>query len=135
MLDLDHFKAINDHHGHAAGDHVLVEVGLRLRAGLRPNDLLARVGGEEFALLLPGTGLAGAAYLARDLRAGVAALGIPHEDGMAGVVTISAGVAARRPMVSDFDVSALLQAADRALYRAKARGRNGVELDRPALAL
>lgn len=136
IVDVDHFKRYNDRYGHPAGDMCLRRVAALLgSAARRPADLAARLGGEEFALLLPGTGLAGAAYLARDLRAGVAALGIPHEDGMAGVVTISAGVAARRPMVSDFDVSALLQAADRALYRAKARGRNGVELDRPALAL
>ena len=136
MVDVDHFKRFNDRYGHPAGDVCLRRVAALLGAAARrPADLAARLGGEEFALLLPGTGLAGAAYLARDLRAAVMALGIPHEDGAEGVVTISAGVAARRPVASDFDTAALVQAADRALYRAKARGRNGVELDRPALAL
>lgn len=136
MVDVDHFKRFNDRYGHPAGDVCLRRVAALVGAAARrPADLAARLGGEEFALLLPGTGLAGAAYLARDLRAGVLALGIPHADGAEGVVTISAGVAARRPVASDFDTSALVQAADRALYRAKARGRNGVELDRPALAL
>ena len=136
MIDVDHFKRFNDRYGHPEGDMCLRRVAALLGSvARRPADLAARLGGEEFALLLPGTGLAGAAYLARDVRAGVAALGIPHEDGTIGVVTVSAGVAARRPAVSDFDVSTLIQAADRALYRAKKRGRNGVELDRPALAL
>lgn len=134
MLDVDYFKGFNDRYGHLEGDACLRRIAALLTATTRrPADLAARLGGEEFAVLLPGTDTAGAAYLARDLLAALAALGIPHGDGIGGVVTLSAGVAALCPAVSDFDSAALIQAADRALYRAKAEGRGRVVLEQQAL--
>lgn len=121
VIDVDGFKAINDHVGHPAGDRVLRELAALLRARLRESDVLARWGGDEFLVLLPRTGEAGGAIIGEQLRTAV--------DGHLGVgdfvVTISIGVAALDP----FDAIALEQAyhhADRALYAAKQQGRNRV---------
>ncbi|MBN9424511.1 MAG: hypothetical protein BGO63_16895 [Candidatus Accumulibacter sp. 66-26] len=119
MVDVDHFKRVNDSFGHAAGDTVLREVGALLGSAVRGSDSVIRYGGEEFLVLLPDTDAAGAAALAEKLRGALAA-----ECGREiGGVTASLGVAAARGAI---DAEALLRAADRALYAAKAGGRNRV---------
>ena len=123
MLDIDFFKAINDGWGHAAGDAVLRDVAAAMRAVLRPGDVLARVGGEEFALVLPGVDARGAGPLLERLRA--AAASVPHPGAPGQSLTLSAGVA----MVEGTGLAALetgLHNADGALYAAKAAGRNRV---------
>ena len=125
--DLDHFKRVNDEHGHAKGDAVLVDVAYRLRKRLRAFDLAYRSGGEEFLILLPGATPAEAAVIAEDLRAAIA--GEP----VAGVeITITFGVAGSG--TDGFDGHAVLAAADRALYEAKAAGRDRVIVDGAAVA-
>ncbi len=119
FFDLDHFKQVNDQHGHNAGDRVLVEVVRIARTSLRTSDFLARWGGEEFVVIAPGTALPGAMLLAEKLRSAIAAIDHPG----VGIVTISVGVA-------EFHVGETLEdwikRADLALYRAKALGRNQV---------
>jgi diguanylate cyclase (GGDEF)-like protein len=129
MADVDSFKLYNDTHGHPEGDVCLRGVAGAFQSGLkRASDLLARYGGEEFIVLLPDTALERAAALAEDLRAGVQALGIPHPGAPAApVVTVSLGVAACRPAEGGTPAD-LVAAADRALYLAKERGRNRVEI-------
>lgn len=122
MIDADHFKQINDHHGHATGDHVLRQLALACGRGLRPYDLLARFGGEEFVLMLPDTGLPEACEVAERLRADVAALQLASLAGEPVAVTVSIGVAALQ--ADDSTVSALVERADIALYAAKRDGRN-----------
>lgn len=121
-LDVDHFKRVNDAHGHAAGDAVLAAVAARAAAALRAGDLLARAGGEEFAALLPGAGLAEAAEAAERIRAAVAAEPV-QACGQAIAVTVSLGCAALGP---GEDGAALLARADARLYAAKAGGRDRV---------
>jgi diguanylate cyclase (GGDEF)-like protein len=129
MADLDHLKRLNDEFGHAAGDAVLRAIGAFLAANVRTEDVVCRYGGEEFALLLPKASLADAGLRAEALRAGVAGLrpgigtGAPLP-----VVTMSFGVAAMPDQGSTGD--GLLGAADAALYRAKAEGRDRVVLSR-----
>ena len=121
LLDIDHFKRVNDAHGHAAGDTVLREFGTVLQAGLRSGDRVFRIGGEEFALLLPGADTADAVRRSNVLRAAVAehrSAATPQS------VTFSAGVAEWPAAGATLD--ALLHAADGALYRAKSGGRNRV---------
>lgn len=118
LLDLDHFKSINDVHGHAEGDRVLAEVGKVLQAHFAAAGLAARYGGEEFALLLPGTTLDTARAQCELLRQAVGALPL------GAVVSASIGVTAYRPGET---YAALLERADEALYRAKRDGRNRVE--------
>lgn len=120
LLDIDHFKAINDTRGHDAGDAVLVELSARLRAGLRKVDRLARYGGEEFVVVAPGIDLAKAAELAERLRLAVAG----EDFAAAGRVTASFGVAQHKAGEAP---EAMLSRADKALYRAKEGGRNRVE--------
>ncbi|HEY8583534.1 MAG TPA: GGDEF domain-containing protein [Capillimicrobium sp.] len=120
--DLDRFKAVNDGHGHAAGDAVLQEVAYRIRKQLRSFDLAYRVGGEEFVVVVPGAAAPQALEIAEDLR------GIIRETPMAGLhVTMSFGVAASPPGSFDFD--AVFAAADLALYNAKRLGRDRVCAD------
>ena len=129
MVDIDHFKRVNDHYGHLAGDHVLRHIVGVLRQRLRASDVLGRYGGEEFMVLLPGTGLHGAAQLAEQLRQAVQAA--PCEwQGQRIPFTVSIGVAASADTPADPSRTseALLQAADQALYRAKDDGRNRVAL-------
>jgi diguanylate cyclase (GGDEF)-like protein len=123
MLDADHFKAINDRHGHAGGDRVLASLAHGIGTRLRPDDVLGRVGGEEFVVLLPRTGLAEAIALAEDLRTHVAAQPL-HLDGQAQPITVSIGVALSEP--ADRGADAVIGRADRALYEAKRAGRNRV---------
>jgi diguanylate cyclase (GGDEF)-like protein len=121
MMDLDHFKAVNDTIGHQKGDDVLRAVSTVLRGCSRESDYLARYGGEEFVILLPNTGLEEARTLAERVRASVAALDPGHPDLH---VTMSIGVAAFPESADDSD--GVLGAADAALLRAKAQGRNRV---------
>ena len=128
LLDLDHFKAYNDSHGHMAGDACLQDIARLLQAELPPGALAARYGGEEFCVLLPGMDEDAAAGVAEGLRAAIRAM--PGNDcagaSAAGAVTASIGVAAAVPG-GPRDAEALLSRADRALYRAKAAGRDRVE--------
>ncbi|MCX2543347.1 diguanylate cyclase [Pseudomonas sp. COW5] len=124
MLDLDHFKRINDNYGHLAGDKVLKIIATVLRKRLRGSDFIARFGGEEFVLLLPATPPAVGAKLLETLRASIEACPF-HFKGERVTITISMGLAAFRPGEhSDL----VLKRADQALYRAKNAGRNRVEL-------
>lgn len=124
MLDLDHFKRINDNYGHLAGDKVLKIIATVLRKRLRGSDFIARFGGEEFVLLLPATPPAVGARLLETLRAAIEACPF-HFKGERVTITISMGLAAFRPGEhSDL----VLKRADQALYRAKNAGRNRVEL-------
>jgi diguanylate cyclase (GGDEF)-like protein len=117
LADLDYFKAINDTHGHLAGDGVLRAVGDAVRASARTGDVGARLGGEEFAILLPGAGPATARLVAERLRAAV--------ERMAGVsVTTSVGVSSSQS--GEISPNELLERADGALYEAKRQGRNRV---------
>jgi two-component system, cell cycle response regulator len=129
LVDLDHFKQINDQHGHQAGDLVLQEVARTLSKGLRTSDVLARYGGEEFVLLLPATGSARAAEIAERLRSAVASLVLTPARAVSLRVTASFGLASlaaeQRAALEDPGLW-LLRRADQALYSAKARGRNCV---------
>ena len=122
-LDIDHFKRVNDTHGHSAGDHVLKECAVRWKAALRAQDLLGRLGGEEFCVVLPETSREAAEQVAERLRSAVSEPPLP---GIA-QATVSIGLSCRRP--SDTQWSMALERADRALYRAKAEGRNCVRIE------
>jgi diguanylate cyclase (GGDEF)-like protein len=126
LFDVDDFKGYNDTAGHLAGDDVLRAVARALQQQIRTGDAVYRYGGEEFLVLLPEQSIESSALAAERLRAAVEALGLPHPAG--GVVTVSAGVAA----LSDGECKPdeLFELADQALYRAKAGGRNRVELHR-----
>ncbi|SLN13586.1 Response regulator PleD [Roseivivax jejudonensis] len=124
MLDIDHFKSINDRYGHAVGDLVLAGVAKCLAGNLRAADLVARYGGEEFLVILPETDLREALGIARRLCARVRDLAIPRgSDRPALKVTVSAG-ATSGPVKTSGDTGDVVAAADRALYSAKERGRN-----------
>jgi len=127
MFDLDHFKQINDRHGHRVGDEVLRQVAATVRARLRASDVFGRVGGEEFALLLPASDRPGACRLAEGVRAAVEALRVPAADGQVIGVTLSIGVAVA---ASDAGLTPdqIYGRADAALYTAKHGGRNRVEV-------
>jgi diguanylate cyclase (GGDEF)-like protein len=124
MLDLDHFKSVNDRYGHRAGDASLRRLVEVCAATLRKEDLVGRLGGEEFAVLLPETGLETATEAAERLRAAVAAAAVTLDDGIPFHFTTSVGVAAMG--YEDVDTEAVLSRADRALYEAKNAGRNRV---------
>lgn len=130
LVDVDHFKRVNDLHGHAAGDEVLRAVAASLREGLRDDDLIARWGGEEFLLLLPATTLEQAQAIAERQRRAVAALAVTLAPDAAPLqVTASFGVSAVDDGDAGFDRA--LERADQALYRAKAEGRDGVQVAPP----
>lgn len=124
LCDVDFFKRYNDTYGHAQGDLCLQQIATALQQVVfRPGDLVARIGGEEFAVLLPATDLSGAGAMAERLRRAVTALGIAHSGSeAAGQVTLSIGYAALSAATPDF--ATLRDHADRALYRAKSLGRN-----------
>jgi diguanylate cyclase (GGDEF)-like protein len=124
-MDLDRFKAINDGHGHAAGDVVLRGVAAAIRASVRGSDVAGRLGGEEFALLLPGDDIAEGVSVAERLRALVRAT-VPHPAGGDAAVTLSVGVAAIGAGPAPAAIDAALAAADQALYAAKQQGRDRV---------
>jgi len=122
MLDVDHFKALNDQHGHLAGDQVLATIARSLRGAVRREDFVARFGGEEFAVLLPNTSLEQAMLVAEKVREAVAQSVVTHDDKEI-LVTASGGLAA----VDECDTTqSLIQKADAALYAAKASGRNRI---------
>ena len=123
VLDLDHFKDINDRHGHAAGDAVLTEIAQRLRATVRGSDVVGRLGGEEFAALLPRTPFAEALEVAERLRVIIEHAEVFHE-GL--VIRVSTSVGVAEFDLADGSFEDLLRRADAALYDAKAAGRNCV---------
>jgi len=125
MCDVDHFKGFNDRFGHPAGDAALRRIAQAMRDSLRGRDSLYRYGGEEFLVLLPGQSLADAERAMDRVLAAVRRLAIPHPLGSSSVLTVSAGIAELHPLEAP---DAWIQRADEALYRAKSRGRDRVEL-------
>jgi two-component system cell cycle response regulator len=125
LVDIDRFKRINDTYGHAAGDQVLCEVSRRMRSLLRAYDAAGRYGGEEFLLVLPGADACSAQVVAERLREHVHATPVTGES-VSHEVSVSIGLACTDAV--GFESSALILVADQALYRAKAAGRNRVEL-------
>lgn len=130
VADIDHFKKVNDSYGHLFGDSVLRIVAKAIEACLTPPQMAARVGGEEFAILVPGAELTLAQSLAERIRQAIAGSRIRRKDSheAMGQVTVSLGVAAHR---GDASPEAWFERADRALYASKANGRNRVTLDAP----
>uniref|UniRef100_UPI00272DF629 GGDEF domain-containing protein n=1 Tax=Propionivibrio sp. TaxID=2212460 RepID=UPI00272DF629 len=124
MLDVDHFKAINDVHGHQTGDLVLRSLGQVFRDMLREVDIVGRIGGEEFAAVLPETSVLRAFAVAERLRRAVETTEIPLKQGLPIKITVSIGVTAASKSQENIDT--LLARADQALYDAKHQGRNQV---------
>lgn len=122
VADIDHFKSVNDTYGHGIGDSVLKEVAGAFQRVLRRVDLLGRLGGEEFGVLLPQTAIAGGTVVAEKLRASVEAVSVATDAGPV-TVTASFGVTEARP---GEDLEQIVQRADKGLYRAKSAGRNRV---------
>lgn len=126
MIDVDDFKTYNDEYGHLAGDKVLVTVADAIRSPLRPNDLIARFGGEEFSVLLPETTLKNAKIIAERLRENVSNANPGRlGDKQLPKVTISLGIAARQP---EYSLDMMIAAADIAMYHAKRNGKNRFEV-------
>src|SRR6185295_11339220 len=131
MIDIDHFKTINDRYGHAVGDEALISVANACRKGKRDTDIVGRLGGEEFAMLLPETGLSQARVVANRLVKSVAGHGLMAHS-VHFKVTVSIGFAAATLSMAGFE--ALLHAADQALYQAKSAGRNRAVAWAPPIA-
>ncbi|CEJ12819.1 Response regulator PleD [bacterium YEK0313] len=128
ILDIDHFKAVNDTHGHDVGDEVLREFAARIRKNVRGIDLTCRLGGEEFVVIMPDTDASVASIVAERIRARVAGDPFPIQKGARAIdVTVSIGMAQCRP--TDSGAEPLVKRADQALYQAKRSGRNRVVLD------
>ena len=123
MFDVDHFKLVNDRHGHAVGDRVLQQIAQRAGSAVRSGDLVGRLGGEEFGILMPGATTEDATIVAERLREAMEMAGAEHSD--LPRVTVSVGIASRE---DQREAGALLAAADAALYAAKGAGRNRVRL-------
>ena len=124
FIDLDGFKSINDTHGHLYGSRALVEAAGLIRQSARETDVVARFGGDEFALILPDTGSEGAAAVGERIRERVAAHGFLRADGLDIHLTVSVGVATLPDVAASSD--GLVQAADEAMYHVKDRGKNGI---------
>jgi len=124
MMDVDHFKQVNDAYGHAAGDAVLLQVGQLVRANLRPADFAARIGGEEFVLVFPQTSMPGAISAAERLREAIADAALDYDGHPLPQVTVSLGLVALKRSANSLE---LLARADDALYAAKQSGRNRTE--------
>jgi diguanylate cyclase (GGDEF)-like protein len=129
LLDIDHFKYVNDTYGHLAGDAVLTEAAQRIKNCIRPYDTLGRYGGEEFLIVLPTADGPGAVCVAERIREAFEAQPVVTEREKISI-TVSLGVAVSEGQNS-LDAESLLQMADEALYRAKQTGRNRVELAGP----
>ncbi|MCP5269552.1 MAG: diguanylate cyclase [Zoogloeaceae bacterium] len=128
MIDVDEFKAYNDHYGHQAGDDVLIRIAaLCSREMKRPGDMVARYGGEEFVVVMPSTDREGALQVARAIAEAVRNAGIAHRAAAHGVLTVSIGIATQLPTVQGKEVL-LIADADQALYAAKRGGRNRIEV-------
>lgn len=125
LIDIDHFKAVNDEHGHGVGDQVLRAFVDQLRPGIRGSDMIGRLGGEEFAILLTRADLAGASRTCERLRAMAEEMAVTLDDGQLVTVTFSAGLV---ELDGVMDATAVLDAADKALYEAKRSGRNCLRL-------
>ncbi len=125
MLDIDHFKPINDRYGHAVGDQMLAAFARTVSRTLRESDVFGRIGGEEFAVFLPNTSAADALEIAQRIRTGIEAMAMPLENGANLRITVSVGLADVRQPV-DTTLDQLMRLADKALYAAKEAGRNQV---------
>lgn len=125
LLDLDHFKDVNDTHGHSIGDEVLREVAHRIEETLRQEQIVGRIGGEEFVVLLPDTSPQQALIAVERVRKAIGDTPISATDGVRVSVTVSGGIA---PLLDGMTVAISMQQADKAMYRAKALGRNRVEV-------
>lgn len=124
MLDIDHFKNVNDTYGHLAGDNVLKQLSQLMKEALREYDMIARIGGEEFAVLLPETNLAEAIVIAERLRQAVMESKFTVQQSHSIKMTVSIGIASTSDLSHDFEI--LLHEADKRLYQAKIAGRNRV---------
>ena len=127
MIDLDHFKLINDQYGHLVGDEALCQVAKTIMERKRSSDHAGRWGGEEFLLVLPGANVQEAGYVAERMRIAIRLLAIPLKDGRAVSVRASLGAASTIPG-EEFSLERLVEGADKALYMAKAAGRDLVKL-------
>lgn len=127
-VDLDHFKRINDRHGHAAGDAALVACARRLQQGLRPHDLLARIGGEEFVVVLADLDAGGARAVAERLRHDLATHPVPAGAGLPVPIAVTASIGVAAGVARTPDLAPLVSRADDALYAAKRGGRDRVTL-------
>jgi two-component system cell cycle response regulator len=132
MIDIDRFKGINDGYGHLAGDAALKEIAQRIESQIRSMDTAARFGGDELAVLLPESSTVEAAKLAERIRECIAGVPVALTDDIQRTLTVSVGVAAVAPARHEADLKAvadrLMADADAALYRAKALGRNRVQV-------
>jgi len=122
MIDVDHFKNVNDSYGHLTGDEVLKQLSARIASMLRLEDVLGRFGGEEFLVIASRCGMKEAAILGERIRAKVA------ESPIVQVIVVSVSIGISSPELGPRDTTALVHEADKALYRAKQRGRNRIEL-------
>lgn len=126
MVDVDHFKQVNDQLGHGAGDQLLIGIAQAMTSALRPQDVLGRLGGEEFAVVLPDASPAEAHAIAERLRTVVEQRPFGTAQAPEQHATVSIGLVHSASLGGDADLDTLLLAADAALYRAKAEGRNRV---------
>ena len=128
MVDLDHFKRVNDTYGHTAGDVVLREVAKRMTSSVRSYDAVGRYGGEEFLIVLPECGEQGVLSVAERIRSRICEKAVTIPAGIVSI-TVSLGVTVA-DLAAQLDMESLIQVADTALYKAKANGRNRVEFAR-----